>query len=122
MSQPYYVLAHGKQIKVRDLPSESAVSKSRKAMQEGFAIVPLAWAARVAKAVNEPSYLVLTVLTYLLWRAGKPVVTLSNECLRPFGIDRHAKHRALARLEKAGVIHVERRPRCAPAVTLLMRP
>jgi hypothetical protein len=122
VSKPYVVTAHGKSLVVYDVITKPVVSKSQKALQEGFAMIPLTWAARVAKAVSDPSYLVLAVLTYLLWKTQKPVVILSNECLRPFGINRYAKYRALARLEKAGVIHVEHQPRRAPVVTLLMRP
>jgi hypothetical protein len=47
---------------------------------------------------------------------------LSNDCLTPYGVDRDAKRRALARLEKAGVIRIESDGHHAPVVTLLVEP
>ena len=47
------------------------------------------------------------------------VVALSNITSLRFGLDRNAKYRALAWLEKAGLISVERRAGRAPRVTIL---
>ena len=50
---------------------------------------------------------------------GRPV-TLPNAFARdPWGVDRHAKGRALRALEGAGLIAVERSPGRAPRITLL---
>lgn len=46
-------------------------------------------------------------------------VPLSNLAGLPFGLDRNAKYRALAWLEEAGLIEVERKLGRAPIVTLL---
>ena len=46
-------------------------------------------------------------------------VTLSSSYLKPWGLDRHAKRRALAALELAGLISVDRHRGRATRVTLI---
>jgi hypothetical protein len=100
-----------------DLPVKKARDKSN-----DFARVPLKWAADVAKAMNSPGYMVLVLLAYLAWKTKSPTFVLSNDYLNRHGVKREVKHRALARLEKAGVIRVQRRGLRAPLVTLLIDP
>ena len=87
-----------------------------------FALVPLDWAADVTEAMNTPGYMVFTLLAYLAWKTKSSTFVLSNDYLKLYGVDRDAKRRALARLEKAGVIRIERHGRHAPIVTLLIEP
>jgi hypothetical protein len=58
-----------------------------------------------------------------LWAMGQMhnsrVVALSNSISLRFGLDRNAKYRALAWLEAAGLVSVERRIGRAPLVTIL---
>jgi hypothetical protein len=58
-----------------------------------------------------------------LWRlAGatrNKAVNLGNADLAPFGVDRAVKSRALAALERAGLVTVARQPNRFPVVTLL---
>ena len=58
-----------------------------------------------------------------IWRlsgaTGKNTVPLSNSEVQSFGIDRAAKSRGLAALERAGLIAVSRKPARWPLVTLL---
>ncbi len=58
-----------------------------------------------------------------LWAIGElqnsRVVALSNSISLRFGLDRNAKYRALAWLEEAGLISVERKAGRAPLVTIL---
>ncbi len=58
-----------------------------------------------------------------LWAIGElqnsHVVMLSNSTSLRFGLDRNAKYRALAWLEEAGLVSVERRIGRAPLVTIL---
>ena len=72
--------------------------------------------------MNTPGYMVFTLLAYLAWKTKSSTFVLSNDCLKRYGVDRDAKRRALARLEKAGVIRIERHGRHAPKVTLLIEP
>jgi DNA-binding transcriptional ArsR family regulator len=46
-------------------------------------------------------------------------VELSNIATLEFGLDRNAKYRTLAWLERAGLVRVERRRGRSPVVTLL---
>lgn len=61
-----------------------------------------------------------------LWYAARlhpsGVVPLSNLAARMFGLDRNAKYRALACLERAGLVSVERKLGRSPIVTLLRKP
>jgi hypothetical protein len=63
---------------------------------------------------------ILIVLIYLasFKRKSKSFV-VSNDIMTIHGVKRDAKRRALARLEKEGLIQVERYSRKAPIVTLL---
>jgi hypothetical protein len=49
---------------------------------------------------------------------GAATVTLSSDFLARFGVDKHAKGRALAGLEDAGLITVERASGRSPRITL----
>jgi hypothetical protein len=49
----------------------------------------------------------------------RDTITLTNRRLKAYGLTRNDKSRALPRLERAGVIRVERNGRRNPAVTLL---
>ena len=44
---------------------------------------------------------------------------VSNIALEGWGISRHAKHRALLKMEAAGLVDIERRSGCSPRVTIL---
>jgi hypothetical protein len=104
-----------------DIRADPPVKRTRDKAND-FAQVPLKWAADVAKATNSPGYMVLVLLAYLAWKTKSPTFILSNDHLNRYGIKREVKHRALARLEKAGVILVQRRGRRAPLITLLIEP
>ena len=81
--------------------------------------VPLPWlqAALVlpGKAVN--------VGLAVWFKAGaqksRADIPVSNELVKPFGVDRYAKSRALAQLEGAGLVKVRQVGKAAPRVTLL---
>jgi hypothetical protein len=123
MGKPYVMVRHGKRIVVEDLETpNSSARRLRRGIQDGFAMVPLTWAADVAKATNSPAALITSLLVYLSWKAKSPTFTLSNDCLRQFGVNRKAKYRVLARLEKAGLIRVQRTSGRALIVTLVVPP
>ena len=52
---------------------------------------------------------------------GRPVA-LGNLALRLSGVSRAKKRRALVELEGLGLVHVERRPRKSPIVTVILEP
>lgn len=83
--------------------------------------VPLAWLMAAARLSGKA----LAVGIVLWFRSGlerSNRVSLPTTLLVLFGIDRHAKARALESLEKASLIVVERRKGKNPVVTLLEAP
>lgn len=80
--------------------------------------VPWEWIIRASELPGNA-----LIVGLCLWRLRGAVrseaVTLGNAELRPFGIDRAAKSRALTALEDAGLIAVERKVGGLPIVTLL---
>jgi hypothetical protein len=80
--------------------------------------VPWPWIETAAKLPGKALAVGLA-----LWRLAGAVksnaIRLSNAEVEALGIDRNAKSRAIRDLERAGLITVERRPGCAPRVTIL---
>jgi hypothetical protein len=76
---------------------------------KGYGVYTLAWLARIQPVVRTPTHQTLALLLYskCIRQRGQTTVALSNVELRPFGISRHAKYRALAWLREAGVIATE---------------
>ena len=54
--------------------------------------------------------------------ATSSTIPLSNVCSLHFGVDRNAKYRALAWLERAGLVTVERKLGRSPVVTIQHTP
>ena len=71
------------------------------------------------QALTCPAFLVWYYIHYRVWVEGSPTVPLPNEVLADLGVTRDTKYRALRRLERAGLIHITRRGRRSPLVTLL---
>jgi hypothetical protein len=80
--------------------------------------IPWNWIIRASRLPGKA-----LLLGLCLWRlkgaTRRDTVVLSNTELAPFGIDRAAKSRGLAVLEKAGLIRVDRKPRRWSNITLL---
>ena len=83
--------------------------------------IPWWWILRAAELPGKA-----LVVGLCLWRLNgatkKNAITLSNTELKPFRVDRAAKSRALAALENAGLISVERHRGRWPVITLITRP
>ena len=80
--------------------------------------IPLNWLSAAA-ALPGRSLHVGVALWLEAGLRNSAVVPLSNISGRHFGLDRNAKYRALAWLENAGLITVERKLGRAPIVTIL---
>lgn len=83
--------------------------------------IPMKWLSAAAAASGHGSgFKVAIAIWYLsgLHRQAR-TVKLAGEALRDLDIKRHAAHRGLAALEKAGLVAVERRPGQSPVVTIL---
>ena len=70
-------------------------------------------------AVVELASFVCVWLLHLAWKSGSMTFPLPNGRLTKQGANRRAKRRALANLEAAGLITVERQGGKTPVVTLL---
>ena len=80
--------------------------------------VPLIWLARAACCRGKA----LHVAIILCYRAGlqkSDTIKVPGWTAKKFGLDRHAKTRALKALEQAGLVSITRRQGCSPQVTLL---
>jgi hypothetical protein len=111
------VMRQGKLIEIVTIETVAAPRKVQR--QEPFAKVPLTWAASAAKATRTPKALVWVLLLHTAWRTRSATFPLSNVGLAENGVSREIKRRALAEMEAAGLIVVERRPGRAPRVTLV---
>jgi hypothetical protein len=82
-----------------------------------FVRVPWVWVDRLKEARYISTYRVALHLLYEFWRNGGRVIRLSNSAP---GIERRRKWRGLRELEQFGLIEIERRPRKAPLITVLV--
>jgi hypothetical protein len=88
--------------------------------KDTFVKVPLWWIEQATRATRTPQAFVAIWLLHLAWQSKSMEFTLPNDRLAKHGADKRAKRRALANLEKAGLIKVERRNRKPPKVTLVV--
>ncbi len=82
--------------------------------------LPLPW-MRCAACLPGKTLQVALTLWYLAGLQKSRTVRLATKPLELMGVSRDAQYDALARLEAAGLIAVERRPGQAPVVTVLER-
>lgn len=80
--------------------------------------VPLEWLSAAAYLPGKSMHVAIA-LWFLAGLTESRQVTLSNVIALRFGSDRSSKYRALAWLERARLIEVERKLGRAPVVTLL---
>ena len=111
--------ARGGRFLVETLEYKPSAKKRKAKQEEAFALVPLARAAEVTKCTKTQGAMVWIVLAYLAWKNKSPTVTLSNETMRQYGVNRHVKYRALATLEAAGIVTIKWRNKQSPIVTLI---
>jgi hypothetical protein len=80
--------------------------------------IPLPW-LEVAATLPGKSLHAAVALWYAAGLTKSASIPLSNIAGLRFGLDRNAKYRALAWLERAGLVRVERKLGRAPVVTIL---
>ncbi len=80
--------------------------------------VPLGWLARAARLPGKALHVGI-VLWFFAGLKNARTVSLPNNTLRLFDVNRNAKYRALESLEGGRLIAVERHPGRNPLVTLL---
>jgi len=91
-----------------------------KARKDTFVKVPLWWFEQVTRATRTQQAFVGIWLLHLAWKAKSTTFPVPNGQLGERGVDRRVKRKALASLEKAGLITVDRRDRKTPRVTLVV--
>jgi hypothetical protein len=111
-----YVIRQGERIAVETIKSDAKPNRRR---PNSFAQVPLGWAAAAAKATKTQRAMVWVLLQHMAWQNDRAAFPLSNAVLAKYGVSREVKRRALAALESAGLIVVERQHGRAPVVTLI---
>jgi hypothetical protein len=109
--EPYYVR------RLRELEALAPVKRKK---PEPFVKVPLWWAKRMAAVTHTKRALVGIVLLHTAWKTKCATFPLPNGQLANLGVSRQTKRRALADLERAGLITVERPLRKTPIVTLVL--
>jgi hypothetical protein len=93
--------------------------KGTKHQASNFIGCPMAWLKQVLPHVRGEHQVVVALLIYRRWVlcGRRRTFDLPNGDLRKLNINRHAKSRALARLERAGLVAVTHLPGCAARVT-----
>ena len=99
-------------------PDKKGAPRHKKGVHFLKGPVLLNWLARAACCRGKA----LHVAIILCYRAGllkSDTIKVPGWTAKKFGLDRHAKTRALKALEQAGLVSITRRQGCSPQVTLL---
>jgi diketogulonate reductase-like aldo/keto reductase len=100
--------------------AEGLVADKRRRRQQQFVKFPNSWAEALRGARRVGTYRIALYLLHQRWKNGECPITLSNVALEWLGVTRWEKWRALAELEQAGLIKVEKGgPGRAPRATIL---
>jgi hypothetical protein len=97
----------------------AVVPREIRKRREHFAKVPGIWIEQLAKARYLATYRLALHILYRHWKGGGKPFMLSNGMAAMEGVSRWAKWRALAELERLGLIAVERRKRKSPRITVI---
>jgi hypothetical protein len=89
-----------------------------KKRQRQFVQLPLALVDKVGRHSRDKTFVVLCHLLHLEWKQRGGPIKLPNGLLDKLGVGRGAKSRALSKLERLGIVSVERRDRKSPIVTI----
>src|SRR3954465_3511596 len=109
-------------IPVRPLGSSGPEGGARAARREAQFIkgpLPLGWVARAAQAGHPQALPVLLALRYKTDILRQPWVKPPAAVLRLLGVDKDARSRAIAAMERAGLVQVQRRPGRPPLLRLV---
>ena len=83
-----------------------------------FVQVPLILVDKMVRHSRDKTFAVLCHLLHEDWKQGGGPIKVPNGFLKRLGVGRGAKSRALKKLERLGIISVERRDRKSPIVTI----
>jgi hypothetical protein len=88
-------------------------------MLEQFLVIPDDWLDVIDAVPGRHAYRLMLRLMRISWRLKSATVKVTNKIFLDCRMDRHTKLETLRRLEQAGLISVDRRPRKSPLVTIL---
>jgi diketogulonate reductase-like aldo/keto reductase len=88
--------------------AEGLAADKRRRRQQQFVKFPNSWAEALRGARRVGTYRIALYLLHQRWKNGECPITLSNVALEWLGVTRWEKWRALAELEQAGLIKVEK--------------
>jgi hypothetical protein len=113
---------HGKNFQARFRSKTENAAKAakppRKEWKRICTMVPREWELRLLEAQRVSTYRLAIELLYLHWYGkGKPV-TVSSQVAKAAKLSDRSKSRALAELERLGLIETERSPRKSPRAVL----
>jgi len=94
-------------------------AKPRQRRHDRFIKVPVEWERRLQSAHLAATYRVALHLLYLSFKDRRQTIRLANGVLALQGVTPGQKWRAIAELERLGLVNVNRRPRKSPDVNLL---
>jgi hypothetical protein len=101
--------------------SKAEPRPERKPRDRRFIKVPIWWLTKAKDAVGTSGELFVACwLLYLAFENKSPTFSVPTGKLQSYGVSRSTKSRALAKLEAAGLILVDRLMRKNPIVTLLL--
>jgi hypothetical protein len=80
--------------------------------------ISLLWLERAGRLPGKALHVALVIRHIQSLNRGHRTIVLTNQWLKNFGVDHHAKRRALVALEQAKLIAVERGKR-SPTVTII---
>jgi hypothetical protein len=86
--------------------------------REHFAILPMSWFEKLEGAAGQ-TYRVAWYLLYMHWKDNGQPIKLANGMPLIDGVSRYSKWRALADLERRGLIVIERRRRRSPWIRVV---
>ena len=111
--EPWYVQRR------RELEAAAPVKRKTKKWQRRFVSVPWVWANQLKTCDRAATFKLALLLLYEHWRSNGSWVRLTNALAATMDILPEAKRRALADLERRGLVSVERGSRETPVVTVL---
>jgi hypothetical protein len=86
-----------------------------------FIMMPVAWDDRLTGCTGH-TYKIANRVLYLRWKNRGQPFRLPNSMLEYDGVSRYSKWRALTKLERLGLISIERRSGKSPTVHVRLEP
>jgi hypothetical protein len=104
-------------LRSQDAPSDGASPKRPTLGQ--FLVVPIDWLDILDAIPGRHAHRLMLRLMRISWRLKDATIKVTNKVFPDCRMDRHTKSETLRRLEQAGLISAEWRPRKSPLVTIL---